>query len=98
MPEIRHDFRDCSGNLAARNDQARAARKPKEEAPEEEAELISLEEADAEKQDKKAPAEDTIIRKKRTPMYPISSARTSKREGDLRQAPRREKTHGQRAT
>jgi uncharacterized protein (TIGR02300 family) len=44
-----------------RNDQARAARKPKEEAPEEEAELISLEEADAEKQDKKAPAEDTII-------------------------------------
>jgi uncharacterized protein (TIGR02300 family) len=44
-----------------RPDQARAARKPKEEAPEEKAELISLEEADAEEQDKKAPAEDTII-------------------------------------
>ena len=59
---MRHDFRDCSGNLAAaQRSGAGAARKPKEEAPEEEAELISLEEADAEKQDKKAPAEDTII-------------------------------------
>ena len=43
-----------------RPDQARAARKP--EAPAvEDAELISLEEADAEAQDKKAPAEDTFI-------------------------------------
>jgi uncharacterized protein (TIGR02300 family) len=45
-----------------RPDQARGARKPEAKVPgEEEAELISLEEADADGQDKKAPAEDTLI-------------------------------------
>jgi uncharacterized protein (TIGR02300 family) len=45
-----------------RTDQARGARKPEAKVPQEEkAEPISLEDADTEGQEKKAPAEDTLI-------------------------------------
>jgi uncharacterized protein (TIGR02300 family) len=45
-----------------RTDQARGARKPEAKVPQEEnAEPISLEDADPEGQEKKAPAEDTLI-------------------------------------